>query len=814
MTHFTRSFCFLFSVLLGFSVAKIQAQPLTCQQRHNMAVLSPSLYYCAENKRSDTFDVLKYTISLTIGNSVTKNIQGNTAIRFAPKINNRTFIRFDLLKLTIDSVKESNASLLYSYNDTVLKVNFASPKNTVDTSIITVYYKGQPQADVQWGGFYFDNTGGSEYAYNLGVAFVAKPHNFGRVWFPCFDNFVERSKFVFNITSDSARRAFCNGQLMSDVVNGANRTRQWQMDYEIPSYLASVSVAKYTHVNWTANTLTGPKPVILAASPADTNAMKAGFVNLLNAITGFETRYGQYRWPRFGYCLVPFNGGAMEHATNISYPKLAAGQLTYSANIMAHELSHHWWGDNTTCETEEDMWLNEGMATYSQYIFTEWILGHAKYLADYSNQHISLLHTLHHQEGGFRAISGIPHNLTYGNHVYLKGADVAHSLRGYMGDTAFFNAVQYTMQQNQKHSMNSLEMRDYFAASSGQNLTDFFNNWVLTGGWPHFAIDSVKYVQVGANSYNAIVSLKQKIYGAPSLYNNVPLELSFFQSNWSRVTRKVVLSGASGTFTVNIPYSAVYCALNYDQKIGDATSFDIKTIKSASNVNWNLGMLYTTIQSAGADSSLVRVVHNWVRPDAFKNNPQNHRLSDQHYWRVEGILSPGFYSKVRFNYDGTKAIGSTFNYLDTNLTIVNGDSVGVFYRANAKDDWKLQKSSFVFQYDLKSGFIELDTLKLGEYTFGNIGDTSALSVKENAMEKISAKIYPNPARTSFKIELPKAPSNNCTMIIGDTQGRMIMQKTITEKTSSVDVSELAKGNYLVMIEEKGSLVYCDKLLIE
>ena len=160
------------------------------------------------------FDILKYTINLEIGNFTTKDIKGNTQIRFAPKMNGKTFIRFDLLKLTIDSIKENSTLLTYTYNDTVVKVNFTAPKNTTDTSIFTVYYRGLPQGDPSgWGGFYFDNNGGNQYAYNLGVGFGAKPHNYGRVWFPCFDNFVERSKYEFNITNDSTRRAYCNGQL-------------------------------------------------------------------------------------------------------------------------------------------------------------------------------------------------------------------------------------------------------------------------------------------------------------------------------------------------------------------------------------------------------------------------------------------------------------------------------------------------------------------------------------------------------------------------------------------------------------------------
>lgn len=791
---------------------QLRSQVLTCQHA-KAALMPPGLYYCAENLRSDTFDILKYTINLEIGNATTKLIQGNTVVRFAPKMNNQQFLRLDLLKLTIDSVKENNASLLYSYNDTILKINFLAVKNTTDTSDIAVYYHGQPQGDASgWGGFYFDNNGGNQYAYNLGVGFAAKPHNYGRVWYPCFDNFVERSRYEFNITSDTTRRAYCNGQLVSDIVNGLNRTRTWVLNNEIPSYLASVSLARYRQVNWSVNTLNGVKPIILAGASTDTTAMKNGFVNLTAAIAGFENYYGPYRWNRFGYCLVPFSSGAMEHPTNISYPKAAIGNLAYEANIMAHELSHHWWGDNITCETQEDMWINEGMATYSQYMFSEWKYGKAKYLSDVKSQHDNLLHFLHLKEGGFRAVSGIPHDLTYGDHVYLKGGDMAHTLRSYMGDTAFFNAVKYTMNQNQFKSVNSVQLRNLLQAGSGQNLTDFFNNWILSGGWPHFAIDSVKYISAGS-TVNAIVSIKQKLFGAPSLFSNVPLELSFFQADWSRVVRKVIMSGASSTFTVNIPATAVYCALNYDSKISDATSFETKTIKVAGSFNWALGKVNMQVSNKGADSSLVRIVHNYVKPDPFKNNPNNYTLSDQHFWNVEGILSPGFQSKITFYYDGNKIIGGTFTYLDTLLTQPNGDSVRVFYRAGAGDDWQLVTNCTVTPTGTRNGTIVLDTLKLGQYTFGSLLNILANSIKKETPEKVKVSVYPNPAKSIVKVELSKMPVT-AIVVFSDAQGRQLLNKPITESVNNIDVSAYPRGSYLLTIMSEGKIIYSTKVLVE
>jgi hypothetical protein len=803
---------FIISLVSGYNLSLLQAQTYGCQAGKNSQA-QPPIYYCAENLRSDTFNVLKYTINLEIGNTSNKLISGNTQIRVAPKINNRTYVRFDLLELIVDSVKENNTLLTYTYNDTILKINFASPKNTTDTSILTVYYRGIPQVDATgWGGFYFDNTQSAQYAYNLGVGFGAKPHNYGRVWFPCFDNFVERSKYEFNITSDSARRAYCNGQLVSDIVNGANRTRSWVLNDEVPSYLVNVSLAKYKQVNWTVNTLNGVKPITLAAFASDTNALKAGFVNLKSCINGFENYFGPYKWNRFGYSLIPFSGGAMEHVTNISYPRQLVG-IAYEASLMAHELSHHWWGDLITCETQEDMWINEGMATFSSYMFTEWQYGKTAYLNAVKNEHENLLHFLHKTEG-FRPISGVPHSLTYGDHVYKKGADVAHTLRGYMGDNAFFNATKYVMQQKELQSVNSIEFRDLLQTSSGQNLTDFFNNWIFAGGWSHFAIDSVRFTQISPSSVDAVISLKQKLYGAPSLHNNVPLEVAFFKNDWSKEVRQVVMSGATKSFTVNIPFNPVYYALNYDSKISDATSHDIKIIKNPGNNIYNLGKLFVQVLSSGADSSLLRVVHNYVKPDPFKYNPVQHKLSDQHFWRVEGILSPGFSAKAKFNYDGNKSVGGTYSYLDTLLTTVNGDSICLFYRQNASDDWKLVNNIFKFKSSAKTGYIEIDSLKLGEYTFGNYGDSSLLVIKKQEVNEVSVKVYPNPAKHKCTVEFKEIPKTEYMLSLIDIEGKIVLSQIVYSKVTSFEVGQFSKGSYLIKVEKGNKLVATQKLILE
>lgn len=243
-------------------------------------IVSQPPYINKENTRSDTIDIFHTSIHLELGSTTSPTIGGFTILKFAPKMNSINYIRLDLLKMIIDSVKVNSNSAPYTYNDTVLRISFP-PKNVNDTTYAVIYYHGQPKQDPSgWGGFYFDNSGSAQYAYNMGVGFQSKPHNLGRTWFPCFDNFVERSRFDFFISTDSLRKAYCNGMLANEYVLNGKRYVHWVMKDPIPSYLASVSAARYAQVTWFFPLQNGLIPAFLVAPPSDTSLMKNGFVNL------------------------------------------------------------------------------------------------------------------------------------------------------------------------------------------------------------------------------------------------------------------------------------------------------------------------------------------------------------------------------------------------------------------------------------------------------------------------------------------------------------------------------------------------------
>lgn len=209
-------------------------------------------------------------------------------------------------------------------------------------------------------------------------------------------------------------------------------------------------------------------------------------------------------------------------------------------------------------------------------------------------------------------------------------------------------------------------------------------------------------------------------------------------------------------------------------------------------------------------------MHIYVKPDAFKSNPQNNKLSNQRFWKVEGILSQGFVSKLKLYYDGNKS-QTTNGYMDTLLTIVNGDSIRLFYRANANDDWKIITPFKKVSSGLRNGSIEIDTLKLGEYTFGNSTDTTsvfAIGIYKNLKNKIAAILFPNPTKQKCTLLFDKQPETLYKLMIYNTEGKIVQSQKTNQKSTQINISELRKGIYTFNILEKNKILFSRKLVID
>jgi aminopeptidase N len=757
----------------------------------------------AQNSRSDTTDILRYEINLDFTNMGNQQIKGNCKVKFTPKINGVSVLRLDLLELVIDSVVGSNGILTYTYNDTLLNIDIATSMNTIDTSEVRVYYHGSPQQDASgWGGFYFQGN----YAFNLGVGFDANPHNYGRVWFPCFDNFVERSTYEFNIITAGGKKAHCNGALISEnVISGDTITRKWVMNEEIPSYLVCVAIADYATVHQSHNGLLGNIPIELVARSNDTTNMKNSFLHLPDAIDIYEIGYGPYRWNKVGFSLVPFGSGAMEHATNIAYPLSAANGGLGSETLMAHEFAHHWWGDLVTCETAGDMWINEGMATYSEYLFTENVYDYETALEQIKNSNKSILQYLHINEGGYMPISGVPHEYTYGDRVYKKGALMAHNMRAYLGDSLFFYGLNEVTNTFKFQSMNSHQFRDELTAKTGVNMTSFFNDWIFSPGYAHYEIDSTKTIPNGGD-YDVEIFIEQKLRGNLVFHTQAPLEITFYDNNWNRVKKTVMTNGQFSSAMVTLPFQPILTLLNEDNKLNQARTDDKLIITSIGTKSLNRS-LFNITTTALTDSALLFIQHHWVEPDAIQNNPNNYRISESRYWSVKGVLPTNYDATAKIYFDGRYNSG----YLDVDLAPISADSIILLYRENASQDWSIYpyytKTTLASNYPY--GWMTIDSLLLGDYTFAN-GDIET-GLNPIKLTQNQVKVYPNPSDSFITVQLEEQIKNAMVQVY-DLTGKLVIEQPILNKLK-LKTSALVPQTYLLHIIQEGKSIYYQKIVV-
>lgn len=719
----------------------------------------------------DSIHVIHYSISIDTINYVAKSIRGNAAIRVMSKVNNLDYVKLSLLKLSVDSVFVNSLPVTFGYNDTTLTIQLPLSINSGDVADVAVYYQGIPVKDASgWGGFYFSGT----YAFNLGVGFAALPHNFGRVWFPCLDVFDDKSTYEFFITTPSTYKAFCNGILANEILNAnGTKTWHWQMNHPIPTYLACMAVSNYYTLERSYNGI----PVVWACMPADTASVLNTFQHLNPVMDAYVNAWGGYPFDKIGYNLVPFNSGAMEHASAITIGRVFInGTLNYES-LWAHELSHMWWGDKVTCETAQDMWLNEGWATYNEAFVEEVLYGQQAYKNWILSNHHQMLQFAHVPafDGSYLALNNIPDQYTYGAHVYNKAADVIHTLRNYMGDLAFFNGCKLYMNNRAYGNASSDDLRDDLTASSGINMTRFFDDWIKTPGWPHFSIDSVIHVPGAFDHY--FVYTRQRSRGNPGHIYQMPVELTF-SSFAGDTTVSVVIDSATNSF--HIPLIGVFdwIAVDRNQKVSDAiVDYELQVTAPG---NYTLNETYASINvlNAGNGNSTVRAEHNYILPDGFKQSNPGIRLSDYHYWKTDGLFSNGFHSKITFSYNGTLSANSGF--LDHTLITGTEDSLVILYRPGTADDWQVvngfTRNTGASVTD-KLGSITVDTLKRGEYVFGYWDYT--VGIQEQGNEKINSEfsVKPNPSSHEFVFSI--SPNKELQEIrIFDSRGILVFEKIL------------------------------------
>lgn len=683
--------------------------------------------------RLDTLDIVHQNLTLDFTTFSPLNILAQANTTFAIHQDNVSSVRLDLEGLQMDSVLWGTSNLVFTQNAADVLIGLSNAVNNGDTLELTLYYHGTPIADGSWGGFYAN----SQYAYNLGVGFDSDPHCYGRVWHPCVDDFQDRATYDCHVLTLATHRAYCGGVLTGvDTLANGNRLFHWSMTQSIPSYLASVAVASYVHVEGVFNSEDGDViPVWLASKATDTTHFKGSLIHLDEVLHAFEHRFGPYPFDRVGYVAVPFNGGAMEHACNIAYPLFAIDGGLSQETLYAHELSHMWWGDAVTCAQEEEMWLNEGWASYCESLALEALYGQEAYWEEQRALHKEVLTQAHRDDGGYFPVSGIPHTLTYGTTVYRKGAWVVHNLRHTMGDSAFFQACRDYQALMQGNHARSLELQAFFQSYTPMDLTGFFNGFVFAPGFPEFRVDGYQVGQSGAG-FEVYAWIEQHTSHAPDLFVGVPLELTVKGAQGESMSFQVV-NGASSQLVVldSIPFEPRWVLLNGEQKLHEAVLAEEAWVSSTGVHNLTYAETNVQVSSLGGLDSL------WIRAEnhfAAAHEPAavpftNLVLNPDRFWVIYHNGLPASQVDLKLNM-----YGGASNYYDSLFASMlqsegfTEDSLHLFYKPLTGGDWQELQSAVLNTLGNASNYncrFDVADANEGFYAYGYYATTTGVSSK-------------------------------------------------------------------------------------
>lgn len=772
---------------------------------------------------SDTLDITHATIRMDMTDFAGKTIAGNTELALTALADDITVIPLDLQQLNVDSVLSGSLLLPFAYDGYKLIIDLPETLNTGDTISLTIFYNGEPDKDLSWGGWYWSG----DYSFQLGVGFDADPHNFGRIWFPCFDNFKERSTFRYEITTPSGYKAFCGGLLESETDNGDSTTTWiWNCNQTIPSYLASVAVSTYATVEYNYSGILETIPIQLAAKATDTTKLKNSFIHLTDALSIFENAYGYYKWDRVGYAVVPFSGGAMEHAMNIAYPLFAVTGTTVWEDLMVHELAHSWWGNLITCADEKEMYLNEGMAEYSVVVFREQMYGEQNYKDMVNANHLEIIHYGFSNDGGnYFALADMPHDHTYGFSTYNKGALVAHNLRGYMGDEMFFECAKGFLTTYAFQPVSSEQFRDYLSECSGTDMTPFFDGWIFNAGMPAFELQSFGYMDVAGGTD---ICIQQKLNHAPGLFNAVPLEISWVNDAGEELfTQTVTANGEFSEFSIGTGvYEPYHLIIDRQNKIADAVTAEEFYISSTGSYTSDYGKINFEVNAVDIDTAWMRVEHYWVGADGFRNAVPGLHVNTQRYWRIMGGYNADNISAT-LKYNGTTSTSG--GYLDNEFISNSDDSLVLLFRADPQAEWTIYP---YYELDVwaittdKRGAFELSKLQQGEYAIGmynaallNQPDDinycawipDAISETQGIMQW---EMYPNPANDFFILEFSdKFSAEKITVYNSNGIPIYSDNSVLGDNLNTIPVKTFPPGLYNVCVTSSEGFITGQKLLI-
>jgi aminopeptidase N len=435
------------------------------------------------------YDVQFYFLDLKVENN-TVDIAGNVLIDAQVVVSELDTFALELLdELIIDSIFINGLQQTFERNNNEVFVKLDNPLMQGEKFSCRVFYHGTPPT----GGSFRGISTKYDTVWNKHVTWtLSEPFN-ARQWWPTKQVLTDKADSVWVFITTSAENKAGSIGLLTKLTNlPDNKVRyEWKSKYPIAYYLISFAVAEYQEYNIYAKPVnfSGDSLIIqnyIYDSPGCFEYYKQGIDNTMAFVELFSELFSDYPFAeeKYGHCLAGLGGG-MEHQTMTTL-----GNFSFS--LVAHELGHMWFGNYVTCSDWSNIWINEGFATYTDYLATEMVAGGPWPGIWRNNVHNFIMS----EPGG--SVYVPEEEVTYDNVgrifssrlTYWKGAVILHMIRFELqDDELFFQVLKNFLAKYANGSASTPDFVEVLNETSGMDFNEFFEQWYYGEGYPIYFIN-------------------------------------------------------------------------------------------------------------------------------------------------------------------------------------------------------------------------------------------------------------------------------------------------------------------------------------